>query len=97
MFELTSDKIILIAFFLLVGFPVHEFAHAYVANRLGDGTARMFGRLTLNPAVHFDPLGGLMLAASVLAGGFAFGWAKPTPVNPSNLCDRRNGAVLVSL
>ncbi len=97
MFELTSDKIILIAFFLLVGFPVHEFAHAYVANRLGDGTARMFGRLTLNPAVHFDPLGGLMLAASVLAGGFAFGWAKPTPVNPSNLRDRRNGEVLVSL
>ncbi len=97
MFELTSDKIILIAFFLLVGFPVHEFAHAFVAYRLGDGTAKMFGRLTLNPAVHFDPLGGLMLAASVLAGGFAFGWAKPTPVNPSNLRDRRNGEVLVAL
>lgn len=97
MFELTPDKIILLAFFLLIGFPVHEFAHAFVAYRLGDGTAKMFGRLTLNPAVHFDPLGGLMLIVSVLAGGFAFGWAKPTPVNPSNLRDRRNGEVLVSL
>jgi len=96
-FELTPDKIILLAFFLLIGFPVHEFAHAFVAYRLGDGTAKMFGRLTLNPAAHFDPLGGLMLVVSVLAGGFAFGWAKPTPVNPSNLRDRRNGEVLVSL
>ncbi len=95
--EITSDKIILIAFFLLVGFPVHEFAHAFVAYRLGDGTAKLFGRLSLNPAVHFDPFGGLMLVVSVLAGGIAFGWAKPTPVNPSNLRDRRNGEVLVSL
>ena len=94
---LTPENIILIAFFLLVGFPVHEFAHAFVAYRLGDGTAKMFGRLTLNPAAHFDPLGGLMLVASVLGTGFAFGWAKPTPVNPSNLRDRRNGEVLVAL
>jgi Zn-dependent protease len=95
--DITPDKIILIAFFLLIGFPVHEFAHAFVAWRLGDGTAKMFGRLTLNPAVHFDPLGGLMLVVSVLAGGIAFGWAKPTPVNPSNLRDRRNSEVAVSL
>jgi Zn-dependent protease len=94
---LTPDKIILIAFFLLVGFPVHEFAHAFVAYRLGDGTAKLFGRLSLNPAVHFDPFGGLMLIVSVLAGGIAFGWAKPTPVNPSNLRDRRNGELAVSL
>jgi Zn-dependent protease len=96
-FDITPDKIILIAFFLLIGFPIHEFAHAFVAYRLGDGTAKMFGRLTLNPAVHFDPLGGLMLIVSVLASPFAFGWAKPTPVNPSNLHDRRNGEVLVAL
>jgi Zn-dependent protease len=94
---LTPENIILIAFFLLVGFPVHEFAHAFVAYRLGDGTAKLFGRLSLNPAVHFDPLGGLMLVVSVLTTGFAFGWAKPTPVNPSNLRDRRNGELLVSL
>jgi Zn-dependent protease len=96
-FELRPEKIILLAFFLLIGFPVHEFAHALVAYRLGDSTAKLFGRLTLNPAAHFDPFGGLMLIVSVLAGGFAFGWAKPTPVNPSNLRDRRNSEVAVSL
>ena len=95
---ITPDQFILIAIFLLVGFPVHEFAHAFVAYRLGDATAKMFGRLTLNPVVHFDPIGGLFLVVSVLAGtGFVFGWAKPTPVNPGNLRDRRNGEVLVSL
>jgi Zn-dependent protease len=57
----------------------------------------MFGRLTLNPIVHFDPLGGLFLIISALAGGFLFGWAKPTPVNPMNLRDRRNGEVWVAL
>ncbi len=93
----SPDKVILIAIFLLIGFPVHEFSHAFVAYRLGDATAKLFGRLTLNPAAHFDPIGGLMLVVSVLAGGVAFGWAKPTPVNPSNLIDRRNGEVAVSL
>jgi len=93
----TLDKIILIAIFLLVAFPVHEFAHAYVAYRLGDGTAKMFGRLTLNPVVHFDPIGGLMLVISALYSGFIVGWAKPTPVNPAMLRDRRNGEVWVAL
>lgn len=93
-----QSAIIVIAIFLLVGFPVHEFAHAFVAYRLGDGTAKLFGRLTLNPAAHFDPLGGLFLVITALIpGGFMFGWAKPTPVNPSNLRDRRNGEVLVAL
>jgi Zn-dependent protease len=90
-------EIILIAIFLLVAFPVHEFFHAFAAYRLGDGTAKMFGRLTLNPLVHFDPLGGLLLIVSVLSSGFVFGWAKPTPVNPSNLRDRRNSEVIVAL
>lgn len=94
---LSPDKLILIAIFLLVGFPVHEFAHALVAYRLGDATAKLFGRLTLNPIAHFDPIGGLLLVVSVLGGGFVFGWAKPTPVNPSNLRDRRNGEVAVAL
>ena len=95
---ITPSDFILIAVFLLVGFPVHEFCHALMAYRLGDGTAKMFGRLTLNPVVHFDPIGGLFLIVSVLSHtGFVFGWAKPTPVNPANLRDRRNGEVLVSL
>ena len=58
----------------------------------------MFGRLTLNPVVHFDPIGGLFLViTALLPGGLLFGWAKPTPVNPSILRDRRNGEVLVAL
>jgi Zn-dependent protease len=95
--HIDAASIILIAIFLLVAFPVHEFFHAYAAYRFGDGTAKMFGRLTLNPVVHFDPLGGLLLIVSVLSSGFIFGWAKPTPVNPSNLRDRRNSEVIVAL
>jgi Zn-dependent protease len=96
--SIDTSTIILIGIFLLVAFPVHEFAHAFVAYRLGDGTAKLFGRLTLNPVVHFDPVGGLFLViTALLPGGLLFGWAKPTPVNPSNLRDRRNGEVLVAL
>jgi Zn-dependent protease len=95
--QITAADIILIAIFLLIAFPVHEFFHAYAAYRLGDGTAKLFGRLTLNPVVHFDPLGGLLLIVSVISSGFIFGWAKPTPVNPSNLRDRRNSEVVVAL
>src|SRR5215470_9116761 len=64
---------------LLIAVTVHELAHALVADRLGDPTARALGRLTLNPLPHIDPLGAL---AFVLAG---FGWAKPVPVNAHNL------------
>jgi Zn-dependent protease len=78
------ESLIAAVIILLVSFPVHEAAHAYAAYRLGDGTAKLFGRLTLNPIVHFDPIGGLLLIASSLTG-FGIGWAKPTPVNPSNL------------
>jgi len=90
-------KAIAIAILLVFAFPVHEFSHAWTANRLGDATARLFGRMTLNPVVHFDPLGGAMTAISVLIGGLLIGWAKPTPVNPANLRDRRNGEVWVAL
>jgi Zn-dependent protease len=88
---------ITVAIFLLIGFPVHEFAHAAVAYLQGDATAKLFGRMTLNPIVHFDPAGGLMTIISVFIGGFLIGWAKPTPVNPANLRDRRNGEVIVAL
>lgn len=97
MFEIGFAQIAVLAIFLLIAFPVHEFAHAWTAYQLGDATAKMFGRLTLNPIKHFDPFGGLMLIVSVIFGGILFGWAKPTPVNPSNLRDRRNGEFVVAV
>ena len=102
MFGMSTEEFIasalLVAIFLLLAFPIHEFSHAYAAYRLGDGTAKMYGRLSLNPVVHFDPMGGLLLVLTTfLGGGLIFGWAKPTPVNPNNLRDRRNDEVLVAL
>jgi Zn-dependent protease len=85
--------IALIAFFLLLAFPVHEFAHALAAYRLGDATAKQFGRLTLNPIAHFDQVGGTMLVLSVLITGFPFGFAQ-TPVNPRNLRGRHGDAIV---
>lgn len=82
--------------FLVVGFPVHEFAHAWAAWRLGDGTAKLFGRLTLNPAVHLDPVGAGILVLSALFGGFFIGWAKPTPVNPRMLRGGPRGEAIVA-
>jgi Zn-dependent protease len=89
-------SVIVVAIMLLIGFPVHEFAHALAAYRLGDGTAKLLGRLTLNPVAHFDPLGGIILAVSFIGAGFGFGWAKPTPVNPSNLAGGRYGEAMVA-
>ena len=84
--NIDPAMLVAVAIFLVVGFPVHEFSHALAAYRLGDGTAKMFGRLTLNPIVHLDPFGSVLLVASaLLGGGFIIGWAKPTPVNPAML------------
>jgi Zn-dependent protease len=91
-------KLLVVAILLLIAFPIHEAAHAWTAYRLGDATAKLFGRVSLNPVVHFDPLGALMLVISVgLGSGLVIGWAKPTPVNTANLRDRRNGEVIVAL
>lgn len=89
---------IAVAIMLLVGFPVHEFSHALAAYRLGDGTAKLFGRLTLNPIAHFDPLGGILLALTFIGSGgsFGFGWAKPTPVNTANLEGGHRGEAIVA-
>lgn len=91
------ESLIAVAIIILVAFPVHEFSHALAAYRLGDSTARYQGRLTLNPIVHFDPLGGILLALSAVVGGFFIGWAKPTPVNPYNLRGGRRSEALVAL
>jgi Zn-dependent protease len=86
----SIEVIIALALIIFVALPFHEFAHALAAFRLGDGTARLFGRLTLNPLVHIDPLGAILI---VLVG---FGWAKPTPVNPLNLRGGRQGEAIVA-
>jgi Zn-dependent protease len=85
--------IMLIAFFLLIAFPVHEFFHAYAADRLGDRTPRGYGRLTLNPIAHFHPVGGTMLVISVALAGIPLGFAA-TPINPSNLRGRYGEAIV---
>jgi Zn-dependent protease len=84
-----------IAFFLLIipllySIILHELAHGWVADKMGDSTARWLGRLSLNPLKHLDPIGTLMLFF------FGFGWAKPVPVNFNNLNDPRKGLILVS-
>ena len=82
----------LLASFLavMIVITLHEFAHAFVAYKCGDPTAKLSGRMTLNPIKHFDPLGILMFA---LAG---FGWAKPVPINPYNFRKYRSGSFWTS-
>jgi Zn-dependent protease len=70
---------------LLFAISVHESAHAWMANRLGDPTAKMLGRVSLNPIVHIDPFGTILMPAMLILLGFPpFGWAKPTPVDNRN-------------
>jgi Zn-dependent protease len=87
--------VITLAFFLLIAFPIHEFFHAFMAYRLGDGTAKLFGKLTLNPLAHFHPIGGWMLIISTLLVGIPLGFAA-TPVNPSNLRGRYGEAYVAA-
>ena len=93
--RITPELIVAIALIILVSFPVHEFSHALAAYRLGDGTAKLFGRLTLNPVAHFDPMGAAFLVISALVGR-GIGWAKPTPVNTANLRYGSAGDAIVS-
>ncbi len=75
---------------------IHEFAHAWTANRLGDDTARRLGRLTLDPMKHLDPIGSLMMIMGALVG-FFIGWAKPVPFSPRNFGEPRRDAMLVAI
>lgn len=76
---------------ILFSLTIHEYAHALVAYKLGDDTAKNQGRLTLNPLPHLDPLGTLLLVIA------KFGWAKPVPVNPANFKDPKKGMLLVAI
>jgi len=89
---------------LVFAITVHEAAHGWVASRLGDQTARMMGRVTLNPIPHIDLVGTLlvplgMYALSTLAGGggMLFGWAKPVPIDPRNFSNYRRDTALVAI
>lgn len=90
-------------FFLIIlifSIIIHEIAHGYMAEWFGDPTARLAGRLTLNPVPHIDPLGSIILPALMLfgtGGSFAFGWAKPVPYNPYNLSNFKWGTIAVGL
>ncbi|MEK7599086.1 MAG: site-2 protease family protein [Patescibacteria group bacterium] len=82
---------------LMMSVVIHEVSHGYAADSLGDPTARLAGRLTLNPLKHLDPFGSVLLPAlTYLFGGFIFGWAKPVPYNPYNLKNQRWGPAVVA-
>jgi Zn-dependent protease len=87
LFSFTDNNFIEAALVIVILIPsiiVHEVSHGFVAERLGDPTARDAGRLTLNPIPHVDPFGSVLLPAMLaLANGPLFGWAKPVPVNPA--------------
>lgn len=84
---------------LILSIIAHEVAHGYAANSLGDPTARLAGRLTLNPLPHIDLIGSLVIPALLVFTNspIMFGWAKPVPYNPYNLRDQRWGETLVAV
>ena len=84
-------KLLARLFVMFCVLPIHEFAHAFVANKLGDQTARLKGRLTLNPLAHLDIFGSLLI---IIAG---FGYAKPVPVNPRNFKNPKGGMALTAV
>ena len=83
---------------LIMSVVVHEVAHGYSAYLLGDNTARLSGRLTLNPLKHLDMFGSIILPLLLIISqaGFVIGWAKPVPYNPNNLRNVRKGTLIVS-
>ncbi|QUH26582.1 site-2 protease family protein [Serpentinicella alkaliphila] len=91
MFNFSLARIVLTLPGILLGLTIHEYSHALSAYYMGDDTAKYYGRLSLNPIKHIDPIGFLML---LFAG---FGWAKPVPVNPNNFKNRKLGYFLVSI
>lgn len=90
---LTILSVIILIFSVIL----HEVSHGYMADWLGDPTARMSGRLTLNPLKHIDPIGSILVPLITSLAGFTFGWAKPVPYNPYNLKNKRQGEFLIAL
>ncbi len=84
---------------ILFAITLHEAAHGWVAGKFGDHTARMMGRVTLNPVKHIDPVGTILVPAALLimSTGFIFGWAKPVPINFNALRSPKSGMIWVAL
>jgi Zn-dependent protease len=97
--ELTTvQRVVVWALPVLFAITVHEVAHGWVAKKLGDPTAMMLGRLTLNPLKHIDPIGTVVVpVVLLLMGGFIFGWAKPVPVTWENLRNPKRDMALVAI
>ncbi|MFZ2196912.1 MAG: site-2 protease family protein [Thermodesulfovibrionales bacterium] len=90
-------KILISALPILIAITFHEVSHGYVAYKLGDSTAKMLGRLTLNPIAHIDIFGTILLPLLLVVatnGQFVFGYAKPVPINPMNFKNPRQGMAL---
>jgi Zn-dependent protease len=95
--DISFAQIFISFIVLLFSLTVHEMAHAWTADRLGDPTARMLGRVSLNPIVHADPIGTIVFPLiAMVSGAPLIGWAKPVPVNPRNLGHPRRDFVLVA-
>ncbi len=94
----TIQQIVVLILPVLFAITVHEAAHGWAADKLGDPTAKQQGRITLNPIRHIDPLGTVILPLGMyLLTGFMFGWAKPVPVNWRNLRNPRRDMALVAI
>ena len=92
-----AQKIAIWALPVLFAITVHEVAHGFVARRLGDPTAYLLGRLTLNPLKHIDPVGTVLVPlVMLLLGGFLFGWAKPVPIGYRNLGNPKRDMAIVA-
>ena len=91
MFDLNIKFLIIFVPVILFSLTIHEYAHAYIAYKLGDDTAKRLGRLTLNPLKHLDPLGTILLLI------VHFGWAKPVPVDPRNFKDPKKDMLYVAI
>lgn len=99
MFYVICNMITVLSIVILIlSVIIHEISHGYMADRLGDPTARLQGRLTLNPIKHIDPFGSVILPLmmAIITPGFVFGWAKPVPYNPYNLKNKRSGEFLIA-
>jgi Zn-dependent protease len=96
--SLPLDAVVALFVVLIVSLSVHEAAHAWTADRLGDPTARHLGRLTLNPISHVDPIGTVLFPLIAIISGLPLlGWAKPVPVDPRNLASPRRDFAIVAL